>query len=86
MKPESPSWKPPPGPAGSEKAEARGGAVEAAKEEIGPCRKLQCLVRHYADPTDLRAHRAALLAANAFIAVPFGPFIHPTIFRPAVGP
>ena len=62
--------------------------LEAAKEEVGPCRKLQCLVRHYADPTDLRAHRAALLAANAFIAGPFGPFINLTIyfFRPAVGP
>ena len=60
--------------------------LEAAKEEVGPCRKLQCLVRHYADPTDLRAHRAALFAANAFLVGPFGPFIHPAIFRPAVGP
>ena len=33
--------------------------VEAAKEEVGPCLKLQCLVRHYTDAKDLRAHRAA---------------------------
>ena len=32
--------------------------LDATQEEVGPCRKLQCLVRHYADPTDLRAHRA----------------------------
>ena len=54
--------------------------LEAAKEEVGPCRKLQCLVRHYAYPTDLRAHRAACLALNAFIDGPFGPFTHLTIF------
>ena len=27
--------------------------------EVGPCLKLQCLVRHYTDAKDLRAHRAA---------------------------
>ena len=34
------------------------GILDSAKDEVGPCKKLQCLVRHYADPTDLRAHRA----------------------------
>ncbi len=32
--------------------------LDATKGEIGPCLKLQCLVRHYASPKDLRAHRA----------------------------
>ncbi len=32
--------------------------LDAVKDEVGPCKKLQCLVRHYGDPQDLRAHRA----------------------------
>ena len=31
----------------------------ATKDEVGPCLKLQCLVRHYANAKDLRAHRAS---------------------------
>ena len=30
--------------------------LDATKDEVGTCLKLQC---HYADPKDLRAHRAA---------------------------
>ena len=33
--------------------------LDATKDEVGPCLKLQCLVRHYTDAKDLRAHRAA---------------------------
>ena len=33
--------------------------LDATKDEVGACLKLQCLVRHYADTKDLRAHRAA---------------------------
>ena len=33
--------------------------LDATKDEVGACLKLQCLVRHYADSKDLRAHRAA---------------------------
>ena len=33
--------------------------LDATKDEVGPCLRLQCLVRHYAAPKDLRAHRAA---------------------------
>ena len=33
--------------------------LNATKDEVGPCLKLQCLVRHYANAKDLRAHRVA---------------------------
>ena len=31
--------------------------LEAVRDGVGPCRKLQCLVRTYCNPEDLRAHR-----------------------------
>ena len=33
--------------------------LDASKDEVGQCLKLQCLVRHYANAKDLRAHRAS---------------------------
>ena len=33
--------------------------LDATKDEVGPCLKLQCLVRHYTDSRDLRAPWAA---------------------------
>ena len=33
--------------------------LAATKDEVGPCLKLQCLVRHCTNSKDLRAHRAA---------------------------
>ena len=33
--------------------------LDATKDEVGPCLKLQCLVRHCTNSKDLRAHRAA---------------------------
>lgn len=42
--------------------------LDATKDEVGPCRKLQCLVRHYADPTDLQAHRATRVQQKKHIS------------------
>ena len=33
--------------------------LDAARREIGPCMKLQCLARHFASSKELRAHRAS---------------------------
>jgi hypothetical protein len=33
--------------------------LDASKDEVGSCLELQCLVRHYGNAKDLRAHRAA---------------------------
>ena len=33
--------------------------LDASKDEVGSCLKLQCLVRHYGNAKDLRAHRVA---------------------------
>ena len=51
--------------------------LDATKEEVGPCLKLLCLVRNYASPQDLRAHRAALQYLRS---------IHPAVLCNPMGP